>query len=229
MGAGLVCAANGIILAFALEIPAALGVSLLGMGFALYRAGIRHICAASEKASRWCTLLGLILTLVGISWVFLGIRGEALVVAALGAFVIALGLTPATIAWLRGQVHPLGAKWRILFGALILVLGLASWPPGRPDYLWWASGLVLGGLGFSFSWRWEGFALVAVAVFAVLWVLRDRADDATPLDPNPSAEHRILALGDSYISGEGSHIFFPGTNVVGDRQNQCRRSPTAFP
>jgi GDSL-like Lipase/Acylhydrolase family len=36
-----------------------------------------------------------------------------------------------------------------------------------------------------------------------------------------------MALGDSYISGEGADDYYEGTNVAGT--NTCRRAPTAYP
>ncbi|HYF45593.1 MAG TPA: SGNH/GDSL hydrolase family protein, partial [Acidimicrobiales bacterium] len=49
--------------------------------------------------------------------------------------------------------------------------------------------------------------------------------------PNPppkvGAAHLLVALGDSYTSGEGALSFFRGTNVAGI--NQCRRAQTAHP
>jgi lysophospholipase L1-like esterase len=65
--------------------------------------------------------------------------------------------------------------------------------------------------------------------FVVVWVLVDRTVGVAA-DPWPDAAGRILALGDSYISGEGAPEYFEGTNVVGgDDPNQCRRAPSAYP
>jgi lysophospholipase L1-like esterase len=66
--------------------------------------------------------------------------------------------------------------------------------------------------------------VVAIAVFAA----RNRnTREAADLDPNPRADARIVALGDSYISGEGAQRFFPGTNRFA--VNECRRAATAYP
>ena len=46
-------------------------------------------------------------------------------------------------------------------------------------------------------------------------------------DPNPTSPLRIVALGDSYMSGEGAQQYFAGTDQPG--ANICRRAPTAYP
>jgi lysophospholipase L1-like esterase len=69
-------------------------------------------------------------------------------------------------------------------------------------------------------------AIVAVAV-AVLVRSCDEPAESAPLDPNPGASFQIVALGDSYISGEGARSFFPGTSVP--RRNMCHRAATAYP
>src|SRR5215212_278600 len=66
--------------------------------------------------------------------------------------------------------------------------------------------------------------LVAGAVAAfVVGITRPAATD--PVDPNPGADERIAALGDSYLSGEGARRFFRGTDAP--RSNTCHRAPTA--
>ena len=68
----------------------------------------------------------------------------------------------------------------------------------------------------------------AIAVFATIPACRGADDNAAPvLDPFPESDQRIIALGDSYTSGEGARRFFAGTNVF--RVNECRRTWTAYP
>jgi hypothetical protein len=83
-------------------------------------------------------------------------------------------------------------------------------------------------LAASFVVRGEVFLVVVAVGLAAVWLVDDRTATAD-LDPNENAETRILALGDSYISGEGSPEFFPGTNTKGATRNECRRGPSAYP
>jgi len=66
-----------------------------------------------------------------------------------------------------------------------------------------------------------------IAAVALAVVLITRPAETQPIDPNPSSSFRIVALGDSYISGEGAESFFPGTDEFG--VNQCHRAATAYP
>ncbi len=63
-------------------------------------------------------------------------------------------------------------------------------------------------------------------LFAISW----RSDD-TPVavDPHPGSQLKLVALGDSYTSGEGARRFFQHTNQRRPQRNECRRAPTAYP
>ncbi|MGH1490942.1 MAG: SGNH/GDSL hydrolase family protein [Acidimicrobiales bacterium] len=89
--------------------------------------------------------------------------------------------------------------------------------------------VVIGAVGAWFVFRGEALIAVLLLGFLLAWVLIDRITDE-PLDPTPEAgSSLVLALGDSFISGEGAADFFEGTNQVGPNGNQCRRAPTAYP
>ncbi|MGN6473234.1 MAG: GDSL-type esterase/lipase family protein [Mycobacteriales bacterium] len=66
--------------------------------------------------------------------------------------------------------------------------------------------------------------VVVVALIALFGSTRLEASLPGPdHSPNKSV---LLALGDSYTSGEGARTFYAGTDQAGG--NQCRRSPTAY-
>ncbi len=70
---------------------------------------------------------------------------------------------------------------------------------------------------------------VLVATIVILWISTRITGPSAPAfaDPNPNSDLRIVALGDSYISGEGASQFFAGTDSPGT--NVCRRAPSAYP
>lgn len=70
-------------------------------------------------------------------------------------------------------------------------------------------------------------AVLALLAFAGLTPAQDSSD--RPLDPpaDSSGEGLLVALGDSYMSGEGAAVFIAGTDEGGG--NECRRASTAWP
>jgi hypothetical protein len=75
---------------------------------------------------------------------------------------------------------------------------------------------------------WAGLgALVAAVVALVLIDPWSEPPESAPLDPNPGASFQIVALGDSYISGEGTRRYYEGTDEPG--RNMCHRAAKAYP
>jgi len=73
-------------------------------------------------------------------------------------------------------------------------------------------------------------AIAAVGALVVLALeLWGEPPDPAPQDPNPDSSFRIVALGDSYISGEGTRGYFPGTDEPGGARNLCHRGRRAYP
>jgi lysophospholipase L1-like esterase len=75
---------------------------------------------------------------------------------------------------------------------------------------------------------WAGVGALAVVAAAVLllhpW---SESSESAPLDPNPDASFQIVALGDSYISGQGTRRYYEGTDEPG--RNMCHRAGRAYP
>ena len=67
--------------------------------------------------------------------------------------------------------------------------------------------------------------VVVMAVVALMGVTPLQASEHGDLDPRGRGDV-LVALGDSYMSGEGAAIYYEGTDEGGG--NQCRRSPTAW-
>jgi hypothetical protein len=139
-----------------------------------------------------------------------------------GLSVLGLALTYVAMSTRTAVLVALG-------GAGLIGLGwLAAWRAF--DVPGWASMLTTFVLviGAWFVFRGEGILAVVLIGFVAVWGMADGYSSLTP-DPNPTADVRMLALGDSFISGEGADHYFDGTNQVGADRNECRRSPTAYP
>ena len=93
-------------------------------------------------------------------------------------------------------------------------------------------GILLALAGAFIVWRGEGLFLVVVLGFVLVWGVLDRSATVSgaPETVVGNATAYVVALGDSYISGEGAPRFFEGTDKDGDRgtKNECRRVPTAY-
>ena len=76
-------------------------------------------------------------------------------------------------------------------------------------------------------WAMLGMIVIVAAVVLaklVMWMVpRDEADD----EAEPNSPLKVVALGDSFMSGEGASSFIRGTNVLD--VNECRRAKTAYP
>jgi hypothetical protein len=68
--------------------------------------------------------------------------------------------------------------------------------------------------------------VIVVAAVALVWTVAHRAVPLPEaLTPQPG-ESAAVAMGDSFMSGEGATRYYEGTNTK--RQNECRRAPTAY-
>jgi hypothetical protein len=150
----------------------------------------------------------------------------------IGLLLVCLGCVDAVSAPVRRR-KPVAwsAKGKAIAGAAVaaallvsLVLRLTKFKDVTAVF---AIGVVAGCFVFGGSYIRRGQGLVVLGVLAglTLWVIGDR-DDHAPLDPAPNGTRTIVALGDSYASGEGAEAFFANTSV--QEANQCRRSSNAY-
>ena len=217
----------------------------IGIGLLLISDGTASLIGAVV----W--LAGLVTVKIG-SLDFLATRGDEIGrtvrilidVAFLGLFVLfagAFGSNPALL--LVGLTVVTASLSMVGVGALHL-----SCPDRRS---WWAIGLSLGGMAIVWGWmavvtqnpglafvlglmialvggffvlRGEGIVLLMLAGYILAWGLVDRSVPSVEAVGEPV---QVVALGDSFISGEGALEFFEGTNDAGG--NQCRRAPTSYP
>ena len=160
-----------------------------------------------------------------------------------GGVVLLIGLTvlaEAALRWRLALQHQRSIwRWLFLSGVAVGALVLGGWGGWQlfQDLGEWrrmvlavVAGVFL--LGAYFILRWEGVYFLVLLSFVSIWVLypRDRAEpDVTGVDLAVGSQPIVLALGDSFMAGQGAPLFHKNTNskgVVG--QSSCRRSPNAF-
>ncbi|HEY7072664.1 MAG TPA: GDSL-type esterase/lipase family protein, partial [Acidimicrobiales bacterium] len=182
-------------------------------------------------------VVGFVLVLVAAAGLALAGLGAAALGQSRGwwAFWLAVLLAPIGIALvselgLHGLAHHSLLRSLSLAGAgvVLLAVGVGGLVAAGldPTYV-----LVLGAflvvLMVGIAARSNTDVVFVVIVAAVVWTLGHRSvPEPTALSPGAD-DDVVVALGDSFISGEGADEFFDGTNITGI--NTCRRAPTAYP
>lgn len=126
---------------------------------------------------------------------------------------------------------------RRLFGTAAIALGvlLSLWGAMQSieaagDWLWMVLVLaaILVTVGAWFVFRGEGIVALALVTFVLVWAMHDReTQQLADLDQGgPGGPSALVAIGDSFMSGEGASDFIEGTNAP--ETNQCRRALTAY-
>lgn len=175
------------------------------------------------------TVDSILATGLGVLLLFLASRSFSEGALLFGLMLSVAGLSSLGISTARFDPSRLVA-WLLLLGGLVAI-GVGAVLTNdivSLELVTAVVALVVAAVGAWFVFRGEALIAVLLLGFIVGWVLVDRTSEE-PLDPYRGSQLMVLAVGDSYISGEGAPRFFDGTNVVGDNGNQCRRSGTAYP
>ena len=168
-------------------------------------------------------------TLAGLFILFAGAFGSVWVLVLLGLSVVTAALSMVGVGALQLPCSSKRASWAmgLALAGMSVVWGW-MWVVTQNPGLAFVMGLMIALAGGFFVLRGEGIVLLMLAGFVVAWGLVDRTVTLAEAAPvTDGAPVRIVALGDSFISGEGAPEFFAGTNDAGG--NQCRRAPTAHP
>jgi lysophospholipase L1-like esterase len=177
---------------------------------------------------------GLLIGLVGFA--LLGrLSGPAHAVPLLLVGVALLGLLPPGISLLSERaIHRLSDNqetpdpWRLggMFGGALLFVSAAGVAFVLAGSVWVVVAIViLGLLMVALASSTQADLVAVIAVLALMGITPLAA--AYPQGLNPGEHSKVLvALGDSYMSGEGASVYYTGTDDGGG--NTCRRSPTAW-
>ncbi len=167
--------------------------------------------------------------LLGIFVLFAGAFGSSTVLLLVGLSVATAALSMLGVAAPHlADAHRF--RWWAIGGSLALMVVVWAWMavvtqnPGLAFVL----GLMIALVGGFFVLRGEGIVLLMLAAYILAWGLVDRSVAVAESVPTVTGKPvQIVALGDSFISGEGALEFLEGTNEAGG--NQCRRAPTSYP
>jgi lysophospholipase L1-like esterase len=205
------------------------GVALLYLGLGLAVGELRSWHRYPRRAFALALAGSVGLTVAGLGAAAVGIESAWWLVV-LGVATAPIGIALVSEIALR-RMRSWRPTWSLAWGGAGLVLmaiGLVLiWARGVNEvYLTVAAGLlVLVMVGIAARSNIDVVFVVAAA--AVVWTLGQRSvPEPESLHPQPD-DKIVVALGDSYISGEGADQYYEGTNTPG--QSTCRRAPTAYP
>jgi hypothetical protein len=187
-----------------------------------------------RPTARWgfgLTVAGVVLAFGGAA--LLGLAGQIvlgrwlIVIAVLALLPVGLSIwSEQLIRWLCRKDEARGWLWSLGgAGALVFIAAVAT-AVGVSHSPWLIGVLVAIGLLIVALVSTTQADIVAVmAIVALMGVTPLQASGHGTLDPSERTDV-LVALGDSYMSGEGAAIYYEKTDEGGG--NQCRRSPTAW-
>jgi lysophospholipase L1-like esterase len=193
----------------------------------------------------WLVAIGVFLLTAGVL-LYAVLNGSMLLLAYLvlgaGAVSIGVGLTLTSEPKLCTlcEERPLYV-WKVRIGHArrVALVGLLLYAAGI-GVLWWlldlvgfviAAGVLLLAVTLALVARSNSDVMIVLAMAALVWVLTQQSVPRNEAQNIGNGNRVVVALGDSYISGEGAVAYFEGTNDPRDnpRGEACRRAPTAYP
>jgi lysophospholipase L1-like esterase len=177
-------------------------------GGALLAVVVVLILPHSSKGAGYITLLAL-----------LGVA--LLLLLPFGLNLLSADALTARIVMNRSNTAWIGLAGVVLFGAPLIAVGFVT-------HSWLVVGVLASvALVLVFALASDTHLDVAIVIATIAVIA------AAPIEVTPpsyvhagAGQHALVALGDSYMSGEGAQKFFSGTDEGGG--DECRRAPTAY-
>lgn len=200
------------------------------VGLVLFKIGLpRWIDEQRVERRRMATIDSLLAIALGIALLYWAAQSFNEGAVLFGLALPVVGLSALGISLARYDLGVVGALIPLGLGAAALIYGVVrTHQLIEVAIITAVASVIIAAIGAWFVFRGEALIAVLLLGFVIGWVLVDRDTTASD-DPFPTADLTFLAVGDSFISGEGAPRFFAGTNIVGPNGNQCRRAPTAYP
>jgi hypothetical protein len=230
-GAGLAASLVAVVLVWVddkvgapLSLP---GAAVWLAGLVAFKLGLGPWLTAEERWLATASAVAAGAAVVGVGALVYGARSSQQLALLVGLALPVLGLSALGISVLRLPISSLVAGAMIGAGlAAIAGGGLLVYDLVKVAGITIVASGIIAAISAWFVFRGEGLVAAVLIGFVLVWVLVDRTTGVAA-DPHPESASRILALGDSYLSGEGAAEYFEGTNTVGSEGNECRRAPTA--
>ena len=217
---------------------------LTGLGF--FSGGLSaHTAQRAALRSRLLRVIpgdagrrGLVVAGIGVVVVVVGFAVGLLPVVLVGGWFVVVAMIVLSVRPERFDLSPT-MQWSV-FGAgagLVLLAGYQLFTTDAVGRSVWFVTFVVATIALAGAWIvWRGATLfLGVLIgFAFVWGLfsnttNDPAGVSAEADGGDVATAGVVALGDSFISGEGATRFYAGTDQKGAERNECRRAPTAYP
>ena len=195
----------------------------IGLAVGVWR---RDMTRSRRGATLWLggsgvvALTGLALAALGFKWGW--------VPAVLGVLAAPVGIAGWSELALRHGRWGVQQSLAFAVGGLVLLgIGLTLLTRAGVDtaYVVVATAVIVG-LILSIAARSNIDIVVLVTVAAVVWTFGQQSMPVPDALRPSEGESFFVALGDSYMSGEGADAYYEGTNTPG--QSTCRRAPTAY-
>ncbi|MGB3735113.1 MAG: hypothetical protein WA964_09180 [Ilumatobacter sp.] len=219
-------------------------ITLLG-GFGFLTGGLSTMCAhGALPKSRVLRIVpgdarqrGIVVGATGLGIMLFGLIFGLTPLTAVGAWLTVVAMIMLSVRPVRFGMSQL--MKRSVLGAGLVLVAVAGYQLYATDTVgrsgWFATfvALTIALVGAWIVWRGATLFIVVVIGFAFVWGLFPHTvgdlDDVSSATSEDTGTAGLVALGDSFISGEGAPDFFEGTDQKGPVSNQCRRAPTAYP
>jgi hypothetical protein len=228
IGAGVIqCVIGVALLRFGHDATDFFGAATIAFGVSSILAELRFSTIAMHVRGP-VTLLGALgLVTAGLFPIADASVPTGLAVAGVGALAAMVGGELHTEDWLRMPTHRPPRLLQGVGGALVVAAAIGMVVTGSGPAFVVVGIVILGVLVAAVSSDSDSPAVIMALVVALVWAAAPRS---VPMDrdlaPGPG-EPFFVALGDSYISGEGAERYYEGTNDK--RISGCRRAPSAYP
>ncbi len=212
-----------------------IGVATAGFG---YRAVMRQIRLFCRLAPIPSMIFGFAVTVAGIVFIWLQLPDAGEPVPWVSILVAGVAMIASLAIFAEGAIQLLDRAqyWtsrNLLVGGFVLsALPILAFLLLGTHWLWIVVGAFIVFLGVGSIVSESDYDVAGIVLVAALfWASTPQTSSPPELEAD-DIRPILVAIGDSYISGEGASSYYRGTNVrSGEDQlrNECRRAPTAYP